>query len=410
MDCGLYIFLTNTISGCSGGVVYVRNKLVWLKKQGWRVIVYDSGGQIREPILFPELKPFIHNHIYEFYYPPCYSSKFRRTSVLQRLTAGTRDEKTIVVESNTMELSEWGEFISQVIKAKHLVYLIQENLLINSKDQYQFMKYKANNNELFSINPQAYRLLFSRYEDVKDAEVHFWQAGNASPILEIENERIERLPPVDITISHFGRQKNYFKYMINEISLFANHHNNLKFNLLLLGIDSFRRKEYSLPNNLNVIPLGSINPIPCSFYSVSDVIVATAGCASMSFRYGATVISMDTSTDLPLGVMGFTTLDRTYRSKDNHNQKDLSVLLEEVLIERKYCGDPLMELPATGKKYDYHLSFALMSPAPYYNTLGIDAPCSINDYRDYFFLKLGLVKVRTMLRYLAFRVRNSGLI
>lgn len=398
----LYVFLTNTLGGCSGGAVYVRNKVEWLQKEGWSVEVYDSGGQTRDEVLFKELKPFDKNHIYELYYHPSLFTRTRRETVINKISRCSCEASTIVIESNTIILAEWGEIIASKVKAKHLVYLIQENLVIQSENQYVFMKYKADYNELFSINPQAYKLLFSRFGEVSSPEDHYWQAGNASPIIDMAS-KIDSLPPADITISHFGRKKDYFNYMVREVSKFANVYPNKKIHLLLLGIEYFSNKEFDLSDNLLVFPLGSINPVPSSFYEVSDVIIATAGCASMSFRYGARVISMDTSNDIPLGILGWTTLDRTYRSSDNNNVKSLSELLKEVVVDKRFEGKAPMTIPATGRTYDYQIKFAKEEPSPYYDSLTVGTISSLGDFRDSIILKLGLVKFRTYLRYWAFR-------
>ena len=403
MSRKLYIFLTNGMGGCSGGVVYVRNKLIWLKEQGWDVVVYDSGGQYPETIIFPELDFFNNNHIFELYYPPCYFTKKRIESVIQKIVCNVNDFDYTVIESNTIELSEWGELAAKRIKAKHLIYVIQENLIIYSKKQYEYLRYKGENNELFSINPLAYKLLFSHFQEIKDPEDHYWQACNASPILDIKNEVIDSLPSSDFTISHFGRKKDYFNYMINQLCSFSKRHADKNINVLLLGVEYFQEEEFNIPNNMKVFVLGRINPIPKSFYDVSDIVIATSGCASMSFRYGAKVISMDTSRDIPLGVMGYTTIDRAFRSEDNHNNKELMEVLEEIFFEGKFQGAPLLELPAPQKTYDYQLKFANMVPAPYYDTLLIDMPQSSREYRDFLLLKFGLIKVRTKLRYMAFR-------
>ena len=399
----LYLFLTNTIGGCSGGVTYVRNKLVWLQKRGWDVVVYDAGGQVSESVLFTELMRFLCNRNFELYYPPCFFTQRRRNAVVNRIANKHKYKSQVVVESNTINLALWGEMIASSLKAKHLIYLIQENLIIQTKEQFDYLNYKAKNKELFSINTQAYELLFSKYEEVKDADNHYWEASNASPILDIENERLNNIPRADINISHFGRKKDYFHYMINEVKSFAESHPKTQINFLLLGIESFKKNGYVFSDNLNIIPLGNMNPVPSLFYKISNVVIATAGCASMSFKYGAKVISMDTSECKPLGVMGFTTLDRTYRTVGNNNNKDLSVLLEELLIKDLYKGEPPMRLPAPQKSYDYQNSFATMPPSQYYNTTSVGAPKTLRDYRDWVMLRMGLVKLRTLLRYWAFR-------
>lgn len=406
-----YLFLTNTIGGYSGGAAYIRNKVCWLKDNGWEVNVFDATGQLYEKIRFDVLKPFKNNRIPELYYNPNDLSSQRRERVINRICGCVKASEKIVVESNLFNLSIWGELIAEKLKAKHIIYLIAENLVVLNESLYSFLKYKSNNSELFSINAKAYRLLFSSFENVEDEDDHWWTACNASPIVDIKNKKIDTIPPANITISHFGRYKDYFPYMLREINDFARTHQDKKINFLLLGLHNVKINQFIKCNkNLNIVQLGSMNTIPKSFYEKSDVVIAAAGCASMSFRYGAVVISMDVANDTPLGVLGYTTLDRTYRSSDNKNNDSLSSILEEILIKQTYKEIIREQLKTSNKGYEYQLTFASYPPSPYYYAKDVQTEWDKYGVKGIIMktlLKMGFVSLKTFIRHLSFQLRHT---
>lgn len=399
-----YIFLTNTIGGYSGGPAYIRNKMSWLKENGWDVNVFDSTGQEFEKVHLEDLKPYMHNRIEELYFNPNFLSTSRKKKVISKICQKVPKAENVVVESNLPILALWGEMIASMLNAKHIVFLIAENLIIKDLRLYNFLKYKSNNKELFSINAKAYKMLFSKFEDVSDEENHWWLADNATPIVDVPNKRLDSLPASDLTISHFGRYKDYFPYMIQEVDNFASQHQNLKINFVFLGSNKIKRKSVS--NNLTIIQLGSVSPIPKSFYDKSDVIIAAAGCASMSYNYGAVVISMDVSNNVPLGILGYTTLERTYRSNSNNNEESLSQILDNILIKRKYDGITPQPLLINKNKYDIQVQYAELPLHQYYDVkdIGMEGKVDFKSYVEKLMLKSGLVGLRTLIRHLSYMI------
>ncbi|MBQ5474502.1 MAG: hypothetical protein IIT65_07315, partial [Lachnospiraceae bacterium] len=105
-----------------------------------------------------------------------------------------------------------------------------------------------------------------------------------------------------------------------------------------------------------------------------DVVIGTAGCANLSFRYGAKVISMDINNMKPLGVLGFDTTDRNIRSENNHYDLSLSETLENLLTNKKYEGNSILEIPSSPKGHDYHLTFVTHPDGKYYDVSHIVMP------------------------------------
>lgn len=400
-----YIFLTNTIGGVNGGSCYIRNKLRYLLTNGWEVDIFDNTGQIFEEVQLKELLPYSKNRIPELYYSPNSFSNRRKQKVIKRITASVCEKDRVVVESNLVNLALWGEEVAQYIKAKHLVFLIQENLEITNEKEYDFLKYKRVRNELFSINAIAYNKLFRHFETINDGQNHYWSAGNKSEICDMSCPELIGFHKADYNIGHFGRVKDYFPSMFQEIAVFANRHNENQVNFMLLGVGALDDSLIKvLPGNVNVRVIKSQQPVPKIFFDLSDVIIATSGCASMSFRHGAKVISMEVETNMPLGVMGYDTTDRAYRSSNNSFHETLADLLDKFYTNERYKGELLLDFPTSKYGYDYQLTCSEPNDMCYFDISSVKPSRTISTFVTDLLLRLGLVGFRTQIRYRAFYV------
>ena len=232
----IYIFFTNSMGGISGGSTYVRNKLVHLRNLGWKVQIFDSTGFTNAAIVIEELKEFGDNRYKELFFNPYWLNKSRREKIIGDIIKKIGKDETIVIESNNVAMSIWGEIIASRIGAKHLIYLLSEKLTISDETLYKYYKYKSSRGELFSIGVRAYRNLMQKFENVTDADEHYWSARINVPIEDVRCECLDNIDKADFNIGHFGRQKGYFHYMFENVAGFARKHNNEKVNFLVLGI------------------------------------------------------------------------------------------------------------------------------------------------------------------------------
>ena len=168
--------LTNALGGLGGGQFYVRNKVLWLQEHGWDVFVYESSEGGRDvSIVIPELQQWADNNIPALFYPPSYHNhQIQEKVIKQVMGCVSKKYDTIVVESNTIPLSLWGEMVASRLSARHIVFLIGECVKINTAGIYEFYKNKHRRNELFSINAQAYKNLFQDFCEIQDSDVRFF--------------------------------------------------------------------------------------------------------------------------------------------------------------------------------------------------------------------------------------------
>lgn len=370
-----YVFLTNSMGGYSGGPTYVRNKLLYLKEHGWDVIVFDSTGFANAKIQLHDLKCFENNRYQELFFNPFWLRKYRREKILSEIISKIRNDERIVIESNTVAMSLWGELIASRIGAKHLVYILSEKLTVSDKSLYDFFKFKAERKELFSISEKAYNILLSKFEKVSDANQHYWSAAIFVPVEDVECVELEHVKKADFNIGHFGRRKGYFDEMFKGVADFANKNKDKSVNFILLGDAEITvEQKNTLPSNVSMYQLKARQPLPKMFFDKTDVIIATAGCARIAAMTGARVISMDVYNNTPLGVMCYNTIDCNIRSKSNEYSKSLSETLDDVLVNKLYDKEPQMEIKRGDKGYDYQMEFATLSEKRYYNVQGVILP------------------------------------
>lgn len=363
-----YVFLTNSMGGYSGGPAYVQTKLKFLRGRGWDVLVFDSTGGKNLEIKMETFLEFKNNRYQELYYNPFWLRKSRRKRVINEILNKIGFDDRIVIESDGLNMSIWGELIASNLGAKHIVFVLSEKLTIHNPSLYQFYKYKASREELFSISANAYRKLMQEFEDGSDAEQHFWSASMSVPIENVQCDEISNIPSADYNIGHFGRQKSYFVSMFEQVSAFAKCQESKLVNFIMLGDVSVEEKwSEMLPANVQLYVFESRQPIPSVFFEKTDVVIATAGCANICWRYGAKVISIDVYNGNPLGVLGYDTKDSNLRSKDNTYSLSLSDTLDNVLVMKKYDKEIPMDYPITTKGFDYQLKFAVPSDAKYYD-------------------------------------------
>lgn len=387
-----YVFLTYAISGYSGNPRYVNNKCRLLKEQGWSVDVfygYDLYKVDLEHLLPFDDKKYVYHEL-NFY--PSWFSKHRRSAIVNKIIKQIGFADQIVIESNRMQLSAWGEIIAKKLNAKHIVFITAEKVRINNRNLFEYCFNKLIRNEFFTINTPSVSYFFSKFITIDQPENYYWSASPGVEVKRIVFPSFDELPPADFTISHFGRTKGYINYMLDEFYCFASNYPSKSFNFFFLGDlsnISEIKERLSLPN-IRVYFHPAVEIVPLQFITKSDIIVATAGCAKIASRNGGKVISMDVDNCVPLGLLGYTTTDSNVNSGKYENNRSLSEWLQVVLID-KVVFDKIAD-PAKPHQFDYQMNFATFPDGHYFDTTRIRGKVTRNDNLWILLSKIGLFR------------------
>lgn len=399
-----YIFLTNSLGEYSGGPSYVRNKKKWLEKQGWKVFAFDSTGLEKASITYTEFYEYKNNRLEELFYHPSWYNKKTRNRIINIIISKCLNESDeIVIESNTPVLAEWGEIIAERINAKHLIYLIGENVKISDINEFNFLYHKYKNIELFSISAKAFQSLWSDYMKIEDADMHYWNAMSMTQPQDVKSADLDSVKHADITITHFGRFKEYVPNVIKELCLFAENHNDKTINVIFFGIKSLSSiyiQQLEQNKNIHLYLFDGTFPIPQKIFKISDVVIATAGCAAISASEGSKTISYNVETKLPLGLMCYTTSQISFSDPQQPDTKNnLHEILEDIIIKKLYNYPAPLKLPDYDKGYEYHISFINDKKTYYKDVLKIDFYKNSYGLIQKILCKLGLVHIASILRY-----------
>ena len=355
-----YVILTYQMAGFTGAPSYVNNKVKWLKEHDVDTVVFDNYGGlfINKEIVLEYLLPYKNNRMLELFFPPSYFTKRQRTRIIERLLMTVGDAEDCVVESNSPRLALWGELLAERLGAKHLILNVGEQLSIHNNEEFGFLDFKLNRHELFTIKPQTIINMFKGYRTISDDEAQnaFFAASMGVKAEDVPMPELDDLPEAKYIILSFGRYKPYFDNMVKGVVEFSEKHSEDSVNFLIMGdvaLPPQTEKMLESAPNLFVKFIPSKRPVPKAVFDYSDVVIATAGCANLSYKTGAKTISMDVNTCLPLGVMGYTTIDSVYSSNKEQPHYDVCNLLEDVLVHRLFDGEQRMIKKGSGKGFDF---------------------------------------------------------
>lgn len=370
-----YVFFANTISGISGGTIYIRNKKQYLEKNGWEVVVFDNAsnrGSIME-----DLVKYKNNRLFELSFPPSWYRRKERKQIISKIVDLIQPKGEGVIESVQIPLSLWGEIIAEQLNWQHLIYDINEKDVITDRAHFDYLYKKLIQNQLFFISEKACLNAFSKYTEINDASNHHWQAGVDNEISDVRIQKIDEIKKATYNIGYFGRYKPFMPYLVSQIKTFSERNPNSDINFIVLGFEAFPENEKNALDhpNLKVVCVEAQPIIPNSFFEKTDIIIATAGCASIAYRHGATVISMDVESETPLGILGYTTNNTTYADagllKDD---RDIVELLDYIYSNKEQftTANHISSKHHfnINKIYDNHISY-ITNNKSYYNVLSI---------------------------------------
>jgi hypothetical protein len=360
-----YIFLTFAVFGIGGTQIYVRNKLRYLKQNGWEVSVITT--EPGETVLVPELAPYRQTVFPQLLDHPYLLSGAKRRELLRRLCAVIGEVPgEMVIESNFIQAAFWGELLAKKCGARHFVYLIQEEYHLSLKRWLKFFDFKYRRGELAVTTKYAMRQLFGNYRKIPDHQNGFLPAVCYNVVEDCPTDIPGRLMKADFTIGSIGRiNKPFVTSMVQGVAEFARRCPGRTILLLLIGgspdegdLERIKRIA-SCAANLKVYGTGAVFPVPKKLLDCVDVFVSSAGAARTSADEGYLTIAIDANDFRPTGVVGFTTADIVHR-RPGSPKLSLPRLLRDILIKGRFKNErPVIGFPDQDymKAFDRHFAF-----------------------------------------------------
>lgn len=355
MPIRLYIFVTSSIAKIGGAEIYVRNKCRYLRRKGWNVLVFSS---CQGEILIEDLKEFESYILPDLKFVPFLYSRKRRMKIIDRMlsTIGKQPYQEIIIESNAMQTSLWGELMATHLRAKHLFFDLQEDDVIKGKGMLSFLQFKHRRKELAGITQKSLPRLFAPFFELPSEEAYHLPAYCTNPVENIESRMFQNLPPADYCIASLGRlEKPYLQTAVADICEFVSEYPDKTFNVMFIGgermgsrVQNGIRKTFARFPNVCVFVTGFLFPIPLSLLRRGDVYLSSAGSAKITSQLGIPTISYDAKDLQPIGIVGKTTHHILFREGETIVKG--SDLLRDVLIDKKYSFSPV---PFMQVEYDY---------------------------------------------------------
>ena len=129
--------------------------------------------------------------------------------------------------------------------------------------------------------------------------------------------------------------------MLDEIKIFTQKYKDKTFSLIFIGDDNSRtmgkyiKDLYASTKNVSLFLLGYIFPIPFDWIKIVDISIASSNSVLVTSESGIPTISIDGRDLKAIGIYGHTTMSKVFR-KENEPVLDISSLMEDVLIKKKY--------------------------------------------------------------------------
>ncbi|MCR4900451.1 MAG: hypothetical protein K5907_06520 [Treponema sp.] len=369
-----YVFLTFAVHGIGGTQIYVRNKLLFLQKHGWGVKIITS--EPGDNIMVKELAPYAKDIVPTIVKNPGICSNREREEALRRMIelVGTSGEN-VVIETNFMAATPWGEMLAERLHARHLILLIQEDYRLNAPKYQRFFAWKYDRGELAANTSTAILQLLEGYRNIPKDKSPLLEACCSNVVEEYKSPEIDSLiEEADYHIGSIGRLNKPFVYpMVSQLSAFARFHPDKRFQLILFGGSPDKldiRNILSLTlDNFHIAITGPIFPVPLHLIQKMDVFIASAGGARTSYEAGGITITIDANDYEPIGIMGVDT-KMTIKRDEKIKILSLKELLTKILFSDKKFTKPPIVLEDIEREFVKHLDYlkGMNKRLLYYNT------------------------------------------
>lgn len=355
--------MTFDIHPIGGGQAYTAGKARWLEKCGWNVIVLFMGSKTGKCDI-EYLNKFLLGGNTGLKCPPYNLDECTRNNIVKDIiddNIGIYKKANIIIESHYDVMSFWGEILAEELKCRHYIFCCNEYYRSKNgyrtfyKDNLDFFYFKFSRNELVASSAVIGKL-FEGYKGVVEARINYPDLiVEQDPIQNIDFSCEESLFDADWNICCIGRtEKPYVKFAIEGIKKFAIKYNSKRINLIIVGNEKPIRdvlyNAFRYVNNVRLVFLGVLVPIPRELLKKMDVVIAAAQTARFVSYENVYVITANVMSTTTPGVLGYDTQDSWYGGETKEYCYD--EVLEDLLVFAKY-KDKVFSMPKR-ETAEYH--------------------------------------------------------
>lgn len=372
------IIITSSIGRMGGAQMYVENKVSFFQSKGWEVFVFYV--LYAENILLPGLEKFRNNYIPELNYPIKCIPEYYKRKIISKIKKIVKPENSmVIIESQLVGSSYWGEIIAERFHARHVLNLLEEQIPAFNEKEFSFFEYKLKQCDILNASLPRLRTIFKdRFkEDYKNytKKVSIPCANVVSAEVE-DNYQFEKC---DYTILSIGRiDKPYIPSMNDEVIKFASMVSNKNINIVYIGGSQDGIMERLIPqsfegiDNIRCYILGYVYPIPLSLVKRANVAIACANSVLVTSNEGIPTIVVDMNDHTAIGIYGYTTTNMFKRGTEKIDT--VSNLLNKILVKKELDNmEPVLTSTIRQEKaFEDDLTYYLSkNNSDYYNVISI---------------------------------------
>ncbi|MCB7303463.1 hypothetical protein NE683_03500 [Bariatricus massiliensis] len=332
-----FILLSYSIAGMGGGQMYQRNKLAFMKEKGFDCYIFYA---VTGSIVIPDFFEFEKNCINLLGINPQILSKKKIDTVISTIESVVGEiDSECIIECNNKVSSVWGELIAKKFGCRSIIIILDEKIGSLDQGMKNFFEFKFNRKELFGAKNETFKMIFKK--EVPSYYKYEIPFTCSNVVEDIESELVKKIGNRDLTIGTIGRlNKAYVWTLVNEVKKFALNHTNYKIQYIMIGDSPNNEDKTRIENlfidvdNLELVMLGAMYPIPRSLFSKIDIFVSSAASARVSAIEKIPTITIDARDYKAIGILGVDTNNTVFRNKEA--AIDISAVIENLVIEDKY--------------------------------------------------------------------------
>lgn len=400
---GVYISISDIANCVTGGLIYPRNKLKYMREKGWEVRMLPTNTG---KVYINGLKEYA-GLCYPFIYKsPTSYTWFERRKLLNKLCESLpKTNGPIVIETGTDYSAYWGELLAKKLRAKHIiVFLDEHNDKINKKVA-PFFEFKYARRELACINKQAMHVIFGNYFDIPEDKAYGVNCFCSNSVEDYDSPVTGQIIKGDYTIGTIGRlDKPCVPVFVEGIKRFAALNPGKTISAVFFGgatqeiIDNIKRDIGDIENVVSYFT-DYIFPLPVEALRKCDMFVSMSGSALASACVGIPTVDIDLYTFKPMGII-LNDMDKKLLKLDSDSLLDYFdyILIKKQNISIVSSGYE-KQWEIARERYADHLRFLEESERSLYyaplKSIGWSFKSEISAHVRFFIGKNNLDKMRT---------------